>query len=335
MVRVAALVGNLKEAAYRYRVGQYLAPLSGAGVEVEPRIFPRDAGAWRALLAEAGRFDVMWLLRRGLRRREVAPVARLAPHLVFDLDDAIWGRDSNRRVAFSLRRRRRFRCAARAADLVLAGNEYLADHARRFNAAVEVLPTCVAVERYRPRLAPAARAVLELVWIGQAVTLRYLQGILGALEEFASRRPARLSVISDAFPASRRLEIRPVPWSEEREAEALAAGDVGLAPLPDDRWTRGKCGLKVLQYMAAGLPVVASPVGVQTEMIGGGERGRLAASAAEWVERLTELADAPAERERSGRAGRAFVEREYSLTRWAPHLAQTFAALAAPGEVRR
>ena len=279
MVRVIALAGRLGNPAFRYRVGQFREPLRAAGIDVECRTMPRGRGWQIEALAEVGGFDIVWLLRRTLTGREARCLRRHAHRLVFDLDDAIWMRDSNRLMRFSGRRRRRFACTVRAADLVLAGNDYLARQARRLNTSVEVVPTCVEVDRYRPRESHAGTDVpINLVWIGQASTLGYLEGILGALEAFAARRPARLHVIADVFPTSSRIEIVPILWSADAEVEALAAADIGLAPLTNDRWARGKCGLKVLQYMASGLPVAASPVGVQRAMIGEDERGRLAAS---------------------------------------------------------
>jgi len=328
MVRVIALAGRLGNPAFRYRVGQFIEPLRAAGIDVECRAMPGGRTGRIEARAEVGGFDIVWLLRRTLTGREAQCLHRHAQRLIFDLDDAIWLRDSNRLMRFSGRRRRRFARTVRAADLVLAGNDYLARQARRLNESVEVVPTCVEADRYRPRESHTdADDVLNLVWIGQASTLGYLEGILGALEALAARRPARLHVIADIFPTSRRIEVVPIPWSAEAEVEALAAADVGLAPLTNDRWARGKCGLKVLQYMASGLPVVASPVGVQAAMIGENERGRLAASPDEWVEHLTALADDATERERCGQAGRAFVEEHYSVAHWAPRLAQVLRSL--------
>jgi glycosyltransferase involved in cell wall biosynthesis len=329
MVGVLALAGRLDSATFRYRVGQFIEPLKSLGVAVEARALPRRRGRRKGVLSEVAGFDVVWLLRQALAGLEMRELRQRARRLVFDLDDAVWMRDSHRLVRFSTKRRFRFGRAARCADLILAGNDFLADQVGRFNTAVQVMPTCVEVQRYCPRPEHDPRDVLDLVWIGQASTLGYLGGILSALEAFAVRRPARLRVIADAFPRSRRIEIVPVRWSSETEAQELAAADIGLAPLTDDEWAQGKCGLKVLQYMAAGLPVVASPVGVQVAMIGRNERGRLAASPDEWVAHLTALADDPTERRRCGRAGRVFVERHYSASDWAPRLAQALRAVAA------
>ena len=322
-----ALAGWLESATFRYRVGQFVEPLARLGVEVEAREVPRERAGRRAAFADLGDFHVVWLLRRTFPRSEARALRRSARLLIFDIDDAVWSRDSNRLLRRSLKRRSRFRRTAAMADLVVAGNPYLGREARRYNSRVAVVPTCLDLARYRPRERHDPREAVELVWIGQKSTLGYLQGIMPAIEAFARCRPVRLRVIADAFPEGRRVEVVPVPWSAETEAEELAHADIGLAPLSDDRWSRGKCGLKVLQYMASGLPVVASPVGVQVEMIGRGERGRLAASPGEWVKALAQLADDPEERLRCGRAGRAFAEENYSLDLWAPRLARLFHAL--------
>ena len=127
----------------------------------------------------------------------------------------------------------------------------------------------------------------------------------------------RLRVICDRFPERFPLPIVPVAWDEQTEARQLAAGQIGVSWLPDDLWSRGKCGLKVLQYQAAGLPVVANPVGCQCEMIRTGETGILATTPAEWVDAVTRLAGDPELRRRMGPPARHRVEADYSVSAWA------------------
>jgi glycosyltransferase involved in cell wall biosynthesis len=122
-----------------------------------------------------------------------------------------------------------------------------------------------------------------------------------------------LKVICDRFPHFENLPVLECPWTEAGEAGELAAADIGISWLPEDEWSRGKCGLKVLQFMAAGLPVVANPVGVQTEMIEHGETGYLATTPEQWVEAIGRLAGDPALRQRMGAAGRRRVETDYSV----------------------
>ncbi|MGE5756196.1 MAG: glycosyltransferase family 4 protein [Planctomycetaceae bacterium] len=236
---------------------------------------------------------------------------------------------------------------------------------------VHVIPTCIDTRRYRPSehversaekastphpnppprggrenedpLPPrggglgwggtAEGAGLDLVWIGSSSTLQGLELQRPLWERIGREVPgARLRVICDRFPSFEALPVVAVPWSGSTEADALAAGDVGISWIPDDLWSRGKCGLKVLQYQAAGLPVLANPVGVQAEMVVPEVSGLLATTPDEWVEAVRRLATAPALRLRMGRAARASVESRYSVAAWA----ETFvAAIAPPKPVRR
>ena len=186
----------------------------------------------------------------------------------------------------------------------------------------------------------AVRRALQLVWIGSSSTLQSLEAIAPLLEDVGRTIPGlQLKLISDRFMRFSQLAVVACPWSEPHEAEEIAAADVGISWMPDDLWSRGKCGLKVLQYMAAGLPVVANPVGVHTEMIQHGETGFLATTPAEWIEAIGTLSRDPERRERMGRAGRRLVETNYSVAVGAQALAdavrRTGNANAAHGVVRR
>jgi glycosyltransferase involved in cell wall biosynthesis len=162
----------------------------------------------------------------------------------------------------------------------------------------------------------------DLVWVGSSVTLRGLEAITPLLNAIGEQVPGvRLKLVCDRFFAPGRLPVVECPWAEATEAAEIAAADIGVSWVPDDPWSRGKCGLKVLQYMAAALPVVANPVGVHTEMVRPGETGFLATTEAEWVEAMRTLAADPDLRRRMGAAGRRLVEERYSVeagaTLWA------------------
>jgi glycosyltransferase involved in cell wall biosynthesis len=154
------------------------------------------------------------------------------------------------------------------------------------------------------------------VWIGSSSTLQGLQAIKPILEDLGRQFPRlQLKLICDRFFELEHLAVLPCRWSEARETEELAAADIGISWIPDDAWSRGKCGLKILQYMAAGLPVIANPVGVQNEMVRHGETGFLAATSAEWNAAVARLVHDPELRRQMGVAGRQRVERHYSVTR--------------------
>ncbi|MBI4575184.1 MAG: glycosyltransferase family 4 protein [Planctomycetes bacterium] len=324
--RILFLVHGVEDASVRYRVLAFLPALRAAGAEVEVEEWPLEWGARRALPARAAGFDTVVVQRKLLRWFPLRRLRRRVHRLVYDFDDALWLPDSAARRPFSLTRLVRFRRMVRRADAVVAGSPRLAAEAARLGARPVVIPTAVDTSRYGPRAAPGAGAgtgagrPFRVGWIGSHVTLFYLEDVLGALEEVARRLGGlTLVVVSDRFPVSRgvmRVEER--SWSEATEAADLATLDVGLMPLRDDRWSAGKCGLKLLQYMSASLPVVASPVGVNVELVRPGVEGLYAPDGAAWVEALLALAADAAGRERMGEAARRRVEAGWSLAAVTP-----------------
>jgi glycosyltransferase involved in cell wall biosynthesis len=185
------------------------------------------------------------------------------------------------------------------------------------------------VEPQRYPLAKHARTTeaVQLVWVGSGSTLHGLEAIRPLLEDLGRTYPGlRLKLVCDRFLSLRHLRVLSCPWSEATEAAQLAAADIGISWVPDDLWSRGKCALKVLQYMAAGLPVVANPVGVQAELVQHGQTGFLVRTGPEWIEAVGRLRSDPELRERMGRAARRRVEKEFSVgvgaARWNALLAE-------------
>jgi glycosyltransferase involved in cell wall biosynthesis len=256
--------------------------------------------------------------------------------LVFDFDDAVLYRDSyDKRGPDSAWRRRRFSATVRAADAVIAGNDFLADCALRAGAPAErvrLIPTSVDPGNYPLLPSGYARhgggAAVDLVWIGSSSTLRGLERQQSLWERLGREVPGlRLRVVCDRFPSFHALRVIPVTWRQESEAADLAAGHIGISWLPDDEWSRGKCGLKVLQYQAAGLPVIANPVGMNTELIEPGVTGFLPTSAQEWVEAVQALASDSPRRREMGQLARSRVEREYSTEAWAETFVSSVAGM--------
>jgi glycosyltransferase involved in cell wall biosynthesis len=173
-----------------------------------------------------------------------------------------------------------------------------------------VIPTCVDPTRYHP----AGGDGRTLVWVGSSSTLQGLERAAALLDGLPRAVPGvRLKVVCDRFPTFRELPVVPVPWDEASEAGEIARTDVGISWVPDDPWSRGKCGLKLLQYMAAGLPVLTNPVGVHAEMVRHGETGLLATTPHEWQAAAARLLGDAGLRQRMGRSGRAVVESAYSV----------------------
>jgi glycosyltransferase involved in cell wall biosynthesis len=309
------LVDSPEHVCCRYRLAAFRPFLEQAGHTLELRGLPRRWWARVRLFRGLSGANVI-LQRRLLSGWERVLLRRAAPRLLFDFDDAVFLRDSYAARGLHDRLRlRRFADMVGCADGVIAGNAFLSEHAARWTRSpcVHVIPTCVDPYRY-PLAEPVRKTGVELVWVGSASTLKGLQAIAPLLEEVGRSVPGlHLKLICDRFLQLRDLPVLPCPWTEAGEAEEIARADIGISWIPDDLWSRGKCGLKVLQYMAAGLPVIANPVGVQVEMVRHGETGFLAATPAQWVEAARRLADDPGLRRRMGRAGRQRVESHYSV----------------------
>ncbi|SNS74784.1 Glycosyltransferase involved in cell wall bisynthesis [Belliella buryatensis] len=200
------------------------------------------------------------------------------------------------------------------ARVVLVGNKYLQERAERAGARQIVhLPTVIDSHRYNS--VPKEENTLPIIgWIGSPTTLKYLKEILPTLEEVNKKSPFVLMVVNDnrtELTYSGQLELR--AWSEETEVSSIQQMDIGIMPLEDSPWERGKCAYKLIQYMACGLPVVASPIGMNTEVVKHEENGFLATTDQEWIESLTKLLTNPHLRQSFGKAGHQLVQEKYTL----------------------
>ncbi|MDB5313208.1 MAG: mshA 8 [Gemmataceae bacterium] len=315
-MRLVALVEAEDHVCCRYRLAAFRPYLAAAGHTLELRALPRSWYGRLTLGRDLAHADAVILQRKLLPRLAIALLRRRVRRFIFDLDDAVWLRDSYSPRGFDdPRRTRRFRAVVQASDLIVAGNDYLAAEVRRWvgPTRVAVIPTCVDVTKY-PARSRRESASTQLVWVGSSSTLRGLEQFAPTLSAIGKAVPGtRLKLICDRFIDVPHLPVDRCPWDEATEPVELAAASVGIAWVPDDPWSRGKCGLKVLQYQAAGLPVVANPVGVQTDFVRHGETGFRATTTDEWVTAVRRLAGDAEMGWRLGAAGRRQVEEEYSV----------------------
>jgi glycosyltransferase involved in cell wall biosynthesis len=329
----------------RFRFEQYLPYLRGQGIDcVQSWVLDEEddrhfyggrlhSKAWVGLRALGRRvLDVSSARFRGfdlaLVQREAffagppwveAAVQRTGAALVFDYDDSIWIRAmSEANLPFAwLKPVGKTDDLIRRSDLVLAGNEYLAEHARPLATRVAVMPTTIDTDEYVPERRPMSGPVC-IGWSGSFSTIPHFRTVLPVLRRVKDRLGDGVvfKVIGDGSFREPELGIVGAPWRLASEVEDLRSIDVGIMPLPDDEWSRGKCGLKGLQYMALGIPTVMSPVGVNSEILRDGESGYLPRSEDDWVERLCALAGDATLRRRVGDAGRDVVVDRYSLAAW-------------------
>ena len=331
-LRIAAFTGGRLIPPARLRIRQYIFPLAQLGIAIDERYpgfgaFPprrqllRPAWLAGTLVQRAPHIAAGWGADITLLQREMVSTLPTLEGLtrrprIVDIDDAI----HLYRGGIAARR------LARLADLVVVGNRWLAEIWREWHPAVEILPTPVDTGAITVRPFPDRPAI---GWIGSAGNLHYLTAIAPALERVVSRFPkTEIAVCCDRPPDMPGLPVRYVPWSEDVEADFLASVTVGLMPLTDGPWERGKCSFKMLQYMAAGRPCVASPVGMNGELLAEAEVGRVATTLDEWSEALSSLLGEHDLAARMGVAGRALAVERYSVTALAPRLASLLRRLA-------
>ncbi len=321
-----------KGASSRYRFWQYVPGLRRAGhkVEVKPLMsdgylterYKTGRRGWRWLAAgyaarflaalRAGRYDAV------LCEQEVFPflpaavetfVAKLNSRFILDYDDAAHCKYDGWPVL-----RRKIARLMRAAERVVVGNNNLAGYARQFTPRVSVIPTVVDLAAYPNRQVAAHSGTVRIAWIGTPMTATFLQPLIPEFTRLQKKHPQLgFRFIGAGSFSSNGLRTETREWSVTTEAQLLSECDIGIMPLSDTEFTRGKCGLKLIQYMACGLPVVASPVGANCEIVEENRNGFLAANAREWIEKLSALIESAELRKRLGESGRAKVADGYTL----------------------
>jgi glycosyltransferase involved in cell wall biosynthesis len=334
MKTVVLLGYDLEQPSFRHRMRSLVGTLEAAGWQVRPERFPSGRyglRTWerRSLLRAA---DVVVLHQIKLSALEARLLASLSRRRIFDVDDAIYVRKPRRlgeAADDSLWRKRKFAATCRWVDVVAAGNDVLAGAARPAARAIAILPTSIDSSAYRPTSATVADPP-TIAWIGSPENLVYLEMIRPALARLSVRYPTlKLRVICSRFPEWSEVNIERIAWSTATEAESLAAAHIGVMPLTDDEWARGKCAFKLLQYMAAALPCVASPVGANTEAVIEGINGFHARTTEQWERHLESLIRSPELRARFGAAGREHVESRYALRTYRTRYLDLLTRLAA------
>lgn len=345
-----ALYGPLA-ASTRYRLGQYVPGLADYGIDLQirhllgdvylRRTFGGKSKPWLAMvqagwerlrdLRGQGGYDAMMLhcelfplmpawVERSLLRR---------PY-VYDFDDAFYLKYRSGRLGrLHGVLGDKFDSVMQSAAAVTAGNRVLQGYAREHNPRTMFLPTVVDTIRYVPERRDRGRE-LVIGWIGSPSTAPYLSELVAPLSVLGKEGPVRLVVIGGRAPLIPGIAVEELAWSEANEISLINSFDIGVMPLPDDAWARGKCAFKLIQYMACGIPVVASPVGANVEVVGT-ECGLLAATEIQWLEAFHLLRDQPRRAAEMGGAGRERVERDYSLRRNLPVLAEVISTAAKQG----
>ena len=322
-MRLLALTDPGCAASTRYRVAQFDGFLKAGGVTQQILPWPRHLSGLAALLNSVAEADVVLIQRYLPTLSLLRQIRQRARRLVYDFDDAVIYRESTRqKPRLMLRRWWRFRQMMRSCDAVTAGNGYLSGLARRYAESnrVFVLPTTLDLEPYDREKPPAAEPGPVLGWIGGHWTLPYLERLRRPLERLSDIVPGlTVRVIADKLPDLGKTRVELIPWDAATEARELKQLRVGLAPLPRDAWTHGKCGLRLLQYLAAGIPAVASPVGTQAELIHAGA-ALPASSEADWLQAIQQVLNDRYLTADLVAAGREIVREQFCAPVWAGQL---------------
>lgn len=233
---------------------------------------------------------------------------------IFDFDDSIWLMDTsegNKKFEW-LKDPEKTARNIRQANMVIAGNAYLADYARHYNKNIKIIPTTIDTGVHKPLA--LAKDKITIGWSGSLTTIKHFEYALDFLKIIKQKYPhTEICVVSDGIYTNNEIEIKGVGWTSATEVQAINTFSIGIMPLPDDEWAKGKCGLKGLSYMACEVPTVMSPVGVNTQIIEHGKNGFLASTTQEWVDCISQLIENPALRETMGKAARQTVVERYSV----------------------
>ncbi|MFW5724898.1 MAG: glycosyltransferase family 4 protein [Bacteroidota bacterium] len=329
----------------RFRFEQYLTFLENNNIECEisPLVYKQEGktlyskGKYLAKLGifknailrrykdlkkiKQGQYDAVFIYRDALMIRSIyfeKKIHKLGVPMIYDFDDSIWLNDvsdANRSFAW-LKNPAKVGPIISMCSLVIAGNEYLRDYALNFNPNVQIIPTTIDTQIYQAgRNKNGNEDVVTIGWSGSITTIKHFKTAVPVLEvirqKFGSK--VQIKVIGDGTYEHKNLEIKGKWWDAATEIEDLSEFDIGIMPLPDDAWSKGKCGLKGLQYMALEIPTIMSPVGVNTEIIHDGENGFLASTHQEWVEKLSQLIESAHLRKKLGENGCKTVSSEYSV----------------------
>ena len=329
------VVTRLERPSVRFRIAPMVPYFEQRGHTCLIRELPRTMWKRIRFYRQFSKYHAVVIQQRLLSRWELCLARKFANRLIYDFDDAVMYHPQKQRQ--QRRRQFRFSAMARSVDLAICGNQYLASHASHHTSSFVVIPTAVDTTRYHPDKRPESsfrsnNARVNVGWTGSSSTNCYLNMVLPVLAKLSDQIEFTMISSNTAGLNLENLDRIPftfVPWTPETEVPQTARFEIGLMPLPDNEWTRGKCGCKALQYFALGIPAVCSPVGVNLEIIDHGRNGFLAETKDDWFEILQMLIDDPQKRRLVGRTGRETVEKRYALDKQAVKLIDAVERIAA------
>ena len=325
--RILFLLQDRRLPSSRVRVLDLLPDLAQAGLRCVAEEYPRSWAGKIRMLARCVRSDVVFLQKKIPMPLETILLKLCSRRLVFDFDDAIYVRHESRGKSRSFTREIKTRAVLRSAHLVIAGNAHLQAYAEACNRNVRILPSCVDVRGLPVQRHERLAGPVVVGWIGSHVNLSQLALLEPVLQRLPRIRDLEVHVVCDRGLELSGVKVRHVPWTLETQAARIAEFDIGVMPLPDSEHSRGKCGYKAIQCMAAGVPVVVSDVGFNRELVADGVDGFRAATIPDFERRLLELIDSRELRRQMGARAREKIGRAYAVEQAAGALAGMLEAL--------
>jgi glycosyltransferase involved in cell wall biosynthesis len=330
-MRLLCIVEHGDAPSIRLRLKDCLPVYQRLGIETTILTTQRsNISAQIRILRAARQHDVVVLFKTiGFSSLELTLLRHFNPRIIFDFDDAVMFREQKYEKPLTGRNFEKFRRTLAICSAAAAGNSFLDSFAEGCGVRAVILPTSIDLTKYQVKESQSASDGLTIGWVGLSDGLRYLRHIQPALRRLSEKFPGfRLKVVSDKPLELDGVRIQNEPWRMDTEQEQLRSFDIGIMPLWDSVWTRGKCGYKILQYMAVGTAVVASDVGVNGEIISSGENGFVARTENDWVASIATLVENSDQRRAFGMRGRKVVEERFSLERYAARYAELFREVA-------
>ncbi len=327
-MKILFLIQGFDVAASRYRVLQYMPYLKEQGIEATVSRFPKGFFKKLKLFKSLNKYDILFIQRKRYPILWLKLIRKNARKIVYDFDDSIMHRSSKRANHNLKKRAKMFKDMVNAADHVIAGNRYLKEKTTPYTRNITIIPTPINMAAYPQKKYSDNNDSIILGWIGATGSIHYLEKMKSLFNILGkSFDNLKLKIVCNTFFDCENMEVEKKIWNEKDEVADIQSFDIGLMPLMDDPWSHGKCGLKILQCFAVGVPVVCSPAGVNKEIVKDGVHGFWANTQEEWIEKLKTLIKDHDLRKRMGMEGRKKVIEHYSVEANAPKMLKVFQQL--------